>query len=89
MKCYICESPAEDITPPGDDRIVIRCSAFGDFEITGSLTPGESHYLLDKLLAMDVEDRKKIREQLRRQTPNGQRPCIHSLTTGLLRSATS
>jgi hypothetical protein len=84
MQCYVCGEPAEDITPSDFDGIVLRCSVFGDFEIAGRHTPGEPHYLLDKLLAMDVHERKEVRESALRNTPQGQRPCIHSRTPGLI-----
>ena len=83
MQCYVCDCAAEDITPPDFDGIVLRCSVFGDFEIADRHTPGEPNYILDKLRALDVHERKELREKVRQNTPPGQRPCIHSRTPGL------
>jgi hypothetical protein len=53
---------------------------FGDYEIAGRHIPGEDHYILDKLRALDAEGREQVREIARKSATAGQRPRINSLS---------
>ena len=68
MECPVCGNYAQDITKADFDGIVVRCSQCRDYEIAG----GD----LEKLIALDIEDRVGVLQKAMRFAAPGTRPAI-------------
>jgi hypothetical protein len=70
MQCPVCEGPAKDITRRDFDGLVVRCEGrHKDFEVVGG-------GVLEKLQALDLEDRERAFKKTESWAEAGTRPAI-------------
>jgi len=70
MQCSVCGAPAQNITPPDFDGLVVRCSHCREYEIEGTV--------VNRLLRLTLTERMDALQAAKQLASPGVRPSITS-----------